>query len=96
MDCWTRSKIRGFSAIFSVATTILAMRFISDSTGAWQINELWADNTSPHIITKPMLVAEAIHFIGVILLQIVEVMWVELSSAYETGFVGEDNIIFFF
>ena len=29
---------------------------------------------------------------GVILLPVVEVMWVERSGACETGFVGEENI----
>ena len=58
-----------------------------------------ADNSNPHSNTKPMLVVEPMHHIGVILLPVVKVMCVEHSGASETGFVGEENILqkmFFF
>ena len=39
------------------------------------------------------MVVEPIHYMGVILLPVVKVIWVERSEACETGFVSKENTL---
>ena len=56
-------------------------------------NKIVADNTSPHINIEPVLVVEPMHYMEVILLPVMEIMWVERFDLSETGFVRDENIL---